>query len=538
MNVPPFLQYSTGIIVSTRNSIETIHPVEEHNKGGYLMYRRRSRDIQEQEFYREYDYAIQQLKKSIQERGRQLLAVLKTCQTVEEWEAHPNSHWLSVEIIHAWKELSQKRRFSLHEILGDIMNRYNHDVSVDLAVVGFFKCGDAGRLELDSDIANFVHTVDGKKLFDIDHCFLVGKNWFPHTSDGRLLSDLEGFKILSAPYLVEVNDIFVRLRNDGDRWMEEGAILEEDMLRNVWSKILLMQLTLQFEFLPSVHHKLEDNWRLKMDTLTYVLVFGQYILYYNRINGLDTTDIEKTTEEYEQSLQDTLFCFQASDAIPILGDFVRSKYLKKHQNIARPHIEQVWDTVIELFRTGNRQIERNCYGQIRASRRFREGVLGSFESMSWVLDGIRKEAQSLPEETPSRISSRYTMPGLESVVTKEHKFYDSMNRANRTKILLQLDNKQRNIYRKLEGELMRLRADMVACRTPEVQKSLINRSTNLGKLLDIELNDTDIEIFQILLLGLERDRFDATEELLSHDYKRERNTMLYGQLKTTNNWDY
>ena len=83
-----------------------------------------------------------------------------------------------------------------------------------------------------------------------------------------------------------------------------------------------------------------------------------------------------------------------------------------------------------------------------------------------------------------------------------------------------------------------LKAEVANAHSQDTQHVLLKRCAMLRDVIELELDRTNNEYLATILLALSSDIFAMQNALSDRNIFKERNTRLYGQLKTTNKWDY
>ena len=97
---------------------------------------------------------------------------------------------------------------------------------------------------------------------------------------------------------------------------------------------------------------------------------------------------------------------------------------------------------------------------------------------------------------------------------------------------------ERKRYTDLENDFIILKASVTNANTVDAQRVLLKRCGMLRDVINLELERTNNEYLATLFYGLDSDIFSLQSDLSDRNIFKERNTRLYGQLKTTNKWDY
>lgn len=125
--------------------------------------------------------------------------------------------------------------------------------------------------------------------------------------------------------------------------------------------------------------------------------------------------------------------------------------------------------------------------------------------------------------------------GIEAV---EPKNIIEFRKKERAKILAKLDSTQRRRYITIENDFMKLKADISNAHDTDTQRILINSANKLGTVIQLEIDRSTSEHLVELLLMLDSERYTLVSELSDKDFFKERNSRLYGQLKTAGKWDF
>ena len=132
----------------------------------------------------------------------------------------------------------------------------------------------------------------------------------------------------------------------------------------------------------------------------------------------------------------------------------------------------------------------------------------------------------------------FTMAGIEAYVKPTDPKFAEFRRKERQSILAKLTSIERRRYTDLENDYIMLKAEVANAHSQDTQHVLLKRCAMLRDVIELELDRTNNEYLATILLALSSDIFAMQNALSDRNIFKERNTRLYGQLKTTNKWDY
>ena len=104
--------------------------------------------------------------------------------------------------------------------------------------------------------------------------------------------------------------------------------------------------------------------------------------------------------------------------------------------------------------------------------------------------------------------------------------------------MAKLTSNERKRYTDIENDFILLKTEVVNASTQEAQRILVKRCAMLRDIINLELDRTNNEYLATLFLALDTDVFAMQSDLSDRNIFKERNTRLYGQLKSNNKWDY
>lgn len=141
------------------------------------------------------------------------------------------------------------------------------------------------------------------------------------------------------------------------------------------------------------------------------------------------------------------------------------------------------------------------------------------------------------EDVKAEGPASLTMFGTEAV-DPSSKNYKEFRKTQRGKLLAKLSSKDRAKYIRIENDFIKLKADASNVYNRDGQKISVNALNKLGTIIQLEMDRSTDELFIELLSMLDSERFAIIDSISERDFFRERNNRLYGQVKTTNKWDY
>ncbi len=133
--------------------------------------------------------------------------------------------------------------------------------------------------------------------------------------------------------------------------------------------------------------------------------------------------------------------------------------------------------------------------------------------------------------------SRYAFLGLESYSLENNSISKNDLMKSRNELLLDLNPKNKRLYLQLESDVLKLKSDIINVRDAKRLGSLIEKYKKLNIILHNYANTND-ENFRVLLISLSSDINNEIKIASNRNFFKERNTMLFGHIKTLKDWDY
>ena len=422
------------------------------------------------------------------------------------------------------------------------VDRFSNDLA-RIHIYGNYKIGDRSKYDIYEDIMNHMKydEVLNTKVFDMNSVIQVGFNISPLKSSALDLVTVQ-------PFCIDVNTTLVRYMKS-EEYIKHEAEVNNSILQTIFNKVLMFAiLAKDYERVLSeyvdVDTRVFDNMGTNvgaMDTTDIRCIIKAlyiYKIWYNIVNRLDESSFEESignimdlidqmsrTFNYTQAIRDS---YNMIHSKLIIGVYDEPRYPDRYIEKAFRRYQQAITT---YFKTASGRIAGNFnhYGKYTV----KVGV----ESLAanTLLDSIGFN-RNIKNEINSQ-KAIMTMIGAENVqaATKE---FDDYKRKTRGSIIARLNPKERSTYLRLESDVIRLRAQAINVNTTFAQQTVLKRAEAVGKLLVFEMNSSTNEDFITMLSVLDTERFAIQTELANRDIFKERNSRLYGQQITRNNWDY
>lgn len=363
------------------------------------------------------------------------------------------------------------------EMMSKYSNRYHDPISS--VYINIHGLPSINETDFDKNMQYFrVTDVDGGNGFDVDKAILICTH--------------------RHSIVVDVNCIIIELLENG-KYSKDRSIFVEEIANVIKRKIIKSIFTCIF---------FEKNGEVDPQGLTSYNVVRKTLINYMMVNGLTDIGYDEVREKLRTV---NTYLMQGN----VLASSIDAIFSSISTSYIIPRFDQRLRTVYDA---------------------------GKF----W--DAIQIETKYLPSERSGMIVNESvclgdmiaydSIIGMENVKHDDPKFAE-YKRKTRMKLLMQLRGDERTRYVKLENELMQLKGEVMNVHTPEAKKVILKKIGMMGDIINVEVNRSRItDTMRDLLTLLDDDRYEMQSQLSGRDIVKERNTRLYGQLKTTNRWDY
>lgn len=420
------------------------------------------------------------------------------------------------------------------------INQDSRGKVVSINLFGNLKLGERAKQELPDDITFHYSYSEkmGKSFFDLEKCICAGFKIRPLMDgiDGVIYDDATHYPIF------DVSTILVRCLNTGNVLGNleevEKAIITVMLSRLVKAVVSMRDLAfLLDDLLKFKEGEINYKDRTKSYDMKYVVqtLFG-YKVWYNAINDIDNSDVEKTVTDIVDLVNLASHSFNATQAIPDVYNTIHSRIMSGVMDCPR-YPDKVIEETMDFYRKAS-----NYYRYRGTNGRRSHGLLVSRKAVIGV-ESVAFES-FLASVGVTKIGMRdnkrasLAMFGYESLDTSSKEFED-FKKNSRAKILAGLTPEERSTYIKYEADVIRFRAEVIGCRTPFSQSIILKRGDTIAKLINLEVSKSHSEAFITLMMMLDSERINNQSILANRDFFREKNTMLNGQLGSMKDeWSY
>lgn len=413
-------------------------------------------------------------------------------------------------------------------------------------VYGSLKIGDRGKYEIYDDIKNHMiyDDVAQRPIFNLYNCVQLGMKLHGlKMQQFNLDSDRSGI-------CIDVNATLVRYFNSEEYYKNESEF-NNGLLATIFNRLVTYNVLIwDFERVLNEYVHFDDypyltnNHNIKtlpktIDIRLIIKALMIYKIWYNIINGLDEAKFECSVSDMMDLIDENMSrLFNATQAVHDgfitmynrlvvnKGDEMRhpDKYLWKLMNEYNKSVNLYFTTNVHRAQGA---YHRNCGFQITVGV---ESIMGeSFLRGMGVDSNIKRSVDS--------DKALFGFLGTESMQSNTKNF-DEFRRKSRGEILAKLQPVERGIYMRLESDVLRLRSQAMAVNTVIGQQTALKRCEAVAKLIITEMNRSKSDEFIMLLSTLDSERLTVQTELANRDILKERNTRLYGQDITRNEWNY
>lgn len=407
-------------------------------------------------------------------------------------------------------------------------------------IYGSLKIGDRGKYEIYDDIKNHMIYDDIAKrpIFNMYNCVQIGVKLKELKRSSSTLEWLNGI-------CLDVNATLVRYFNSEEYYKNEAEV-NMSLLSTIFNRIILFQL-LYNDFRRVLIDNIEPLYgEFKMNNITQTIdirfvlkVLMIYKLWYNIVNGLDESNFECSVSELLDLVDNNMArTFNATQAIHdgfitmynrlviTKGDEMRhpDKYLFKLMNQYNKAVSTYFTT--NVHRGQGAYYKSNNYTiTVGVESVSAENLIRSLGYEEGGNNYVGKE------------KGLFGFLGTESMQANTKQF-DEFRRKTRAEIISKLEPNERRIFMQLESDVIRLRSQAMAVNTVVGQQTALKRCEAVAKLIMMEMNRSKNDTFIVLLSTLDSERLTVQTELANRDILKERNTRLYGQEITRNEWNY
>lgn len=426
----------------------------------------------------------------------------------------------------------------------------------DLHVFGFMKLGEKSRNDLDEDI-EMLHSnsnnITRSDLFDFTSCIHVGLFF---NKDG-IRYNLNHYESSHVHFSFDISCVLVRMLTQGA--LKNDIAITLDAMVNVILNKMIMWECVRATMIKAIFDNTSYDVRntgnrdsiSHIDLLKFLTIYKTFYNGINEINVDNGLSIKEALTKLDLNLagmnfNNGLMCYMNS-----VYDKLNNNFFDEKRQIDKD-IDYYFDLVRFILResyvvkpNGNIATNNmiNNYGlvaRLKSEDASCESVINEIES--FVSDNIYDSYYMDAYESFNTQVDKTFIDGCEAEGVNVYNLipldYEEFVKKSRSYSLMKLKSSQKKLFLEYENEVLKLKSDINNCRTPEVQRSLIDRSTSISKRINIDLSRSSDEFFDGMLILLDTLRVKLTDELASMDYKRMRNTMLYGNLKTKTNFDY
>lgn len=414
---------------------------------------------------------------------------------------------------------------------------YPDDIINQIHIYGNMKTGERAKLELLSDLNNSLvfDEVLQRQAFNLDNHIQVGMD----------LSKIIDSDVFHSPHLIiDINALLVRYFQS-EEYFNNANEINNALFASFFNRVILFaygrttlsrlinNLSIMLDVtLEDSRHKRSIN-----DVLKFLLIYKNW---YNIVNGLDDSDMEKSTLDIIDKCDGADLLFTKANGVQQAFMLLHNKLMQANMDVPRYP-----DLVIRKL-LDKARIATSTYVRTRYQKAKRADLVGydcktyktllSVESL-----GVEETLRDLgySEESIKELDNTkalFSMMGIESLATKSS--FEEFKKKNRGAILAKLNIKERKVYLGLESDVLRLKAEAQAVVTTSGQQNVLRKCESIGKMILFEMNASKNDDFITILSALDSERYEIQSSLASRDIIRERNTKLYGQDITRRDWNY
>lgn len=379
---------------------------------------------------------------------------------------------------------------------------------------------------------------------DMQESAVIGENEIGYDIDRNLAVFLyDRSKMISSDNdyndecvaMLDVSATFIRMLSIKDKFGVAYENLVEDIRRCILSKIIAYGYNMR-----TLIHLYMNKFRYDKD-------------FFNDANV--ATLLELTLAKWAYSVANNLTSFKEYGVdLNTLMDYAKAEAqvdlgskkvmnlvnlgmsrLRSRDYLMRRSIDKYLDYFKEEYSNKCRVVQSNPYAMNMPMKVYHKVKHVKHHTAPGINEGVLMSAfESFFPKKPAA----FTMAGIEAYVKPTDPKFAEFRRKERQSILVKLTSIERRRYTDLENDYIMLKAEVANAHSQDTQHVLLKRCAMLRDVIELELDRTNNEYLATILLALSSDIFAMQNALSDRNIFKERNTRLYGQLKTTNKWDY
>lgn len=409
---------------------------------------------------------------------------------------------------------------------------------------GNIKVGDISKIDLFDDSHVYFVKRDGGNVgaVQVDLSALIGvgvdlmdmcpiKRALGKTSYDEDSEMSDNFRFNNKFYNVynlkaEFNTVLVRLMSSKEL-QEDYELFKESIVNTLVDKFFRNQIAIY----TYMRHLFYDRSIVTNNLETVCKLAFMMKLCYNSANGIDNDDLGESFYKLFRDFEYNLQYRGTYDSIINTANLWISRLIKGDYELKRFTDECIFEYLDILHKSRQAIMVSHRAGRIQHANRIVTGMqLIGAESLN-LKDTIMNEfGIKNGYENLMKAPANWSSIGFESAGN------DYM--VSRAKMLNRLNLKERKIFISCESDLMKIKTDSMNVKTIDGQKLIVNRLISLGKIINIELEDKPSDQLKDMLNLLDSERVKLLEKVSNRSIWKERNTMLYGQLRTMKHWDF
>ena len=288
----------------------------------------------------------------------------------------------------------------------------------------------------------------------------------------------------------------------------------------------------------------KDNVRL-VDFIKALFIFK---VYYNIVNQIEGTVYSQDPEKLMDLIDNMCMYYSVIDGVERATNVLYGVMVNSRIDLKRD-IDRVIDDAIDMYRTAIRQtIPGEFRGEPqRLSEMSRDGIKNFTINKKYIMcvEAVFDTAPEMASELSDMneaLESNYNLPSMSSVIGFETlddiSSYSAINAGTRAKILSKFSSKDRKTYIKYENDVLRVTAKANNCNSTFSQSSILNDIEHISTCINVDCDRSDDENFRLLMQLLDSELRQCAQKVVGRNFDKERKTMLYGNLKTLNNYGY
>lgn len=433
------------------------------------------------------------------------------------------------------KDLVRKKKIYIHggsTVVYGITN-------LKLNIFGNISLGESSRSTIDADIARFSSSTG----FNLDRHVELS------------LFSKDRFRM---GYCVNVSTILIRaiskyLVSDEKTLADIGHMIKVIILQK-WIKYVESSFAIvhnMAHYAPTAVATPNAGVPDKVLMTDYIKMLFVLKVYYNIINHIETSIYSQNVDKLMDLVDNMCMTYSVIDGVEratnVLYGTMSNGYLE-----LRRDIDEMIDKAIEAYRRAIRltvtdkngldvhrfsAVEPNTVDRITHFIARKKNIL-SVEAVYDIAPDIVGELRDAMEA----MEEAYNMPAISSVVGMEnvsdYSNMETINAGTRAKILSKFNNKERKTYIKYENDVMRITAKVNNCTSTFSQSAIISDIESISTCINVDINKSYNEEFRLLMQLLDSELRRAGQMVANRNFAKERKTMLYGNIKTLNNWDF